>query len=101
MTRSFFARLRYLKVVADLGDVPPFVVFHDRSLKEMAKYYPRTGVAFLQVYGVSEGKTASAMAGCSLTPSTNTALKRESRRAPPRVMWFRVKRHRFDLNSMS
>jgi len=52
-----FARLRQLrKVVADLEHVPPFVVFHDRSLKEMAKYYPRTGVAFLQVYGVSEGK---------------------------------------------
>jgi len=52
-----FARLRRLrKVVADLEHVPPFVVFHDRSLKEMAKYYPRTGVAFLQVYGVSEGK---------------------------------------------
>ena len=52
-----FARLRQLrKIVADLEKVPPFVVFHDRSLKEMAKYYPRTGVAFLQIYGVSEGK---------------------------------------------
>ena len=52
-----FARLRQLrKVAADLAHVPPFNVFHDRSLKEMAKYYPRTGAEFLRVYGVSEGK---------------------------------------------
>ena len=52
-----FARLRQLrKVAADLEHVPPFIVFHDRSLKEMAKYYPRTDVEFLRVYGVSEGK---------------------------------------------
>ncbi|MCM2465897.1 DNA helicase RecQ [Methanoculleus oceani] len=52
-----FLRLRRLrKVVADLDRVPPFVVFHDRSLKEMAKFYPGTGVALLRIYGVSEGK---------------------------------------------
>ena len=52
-----FARLRQLrKATADLEHVPPFIVFHDRSLKEMAKYYPRTDVEFLRVYGVSEGK---------------------------------------------
>lgn len=54
---ALFLRLRRLrKVVADLDRVPPFVVFHDRSLKEMAKIYPGTGVALLRVYGVSEAK---------------------------------------------
>ena len=54
---ALFLRLRRLrKIVADLERVPPFVVFHDRSLKEMAKCYPRTGVALLDIYGVSEGK---------------------------------------------
>ncbi len=54
---ALFLRLRRLrKVVADLDRVPPFVVFHDRSLKEMAKFYPGTGVALLRIYGVSEGK---------------------------------------------
>ncbi|MCE5337469.1 MAG: DNA helicase RecQ [Methanomicrobiaceae archaeon] len=54
---ALFLRLRRLrKIVADLERVPPFVVFHDRSLKEMAKCYPRTGVALLEIYGVSEGK---------------------------------------------
>ena len=54
---ALFLRLRRLrKVVADLDRVPPFVVFHDRSLKEMATSYPRTGVALLGIYGVSEAK---------------------------------------------
>ncbi|HOI12621.1 MAG TPA: DNA helicase RecQ [Methanoculleus sp.] len=54
---ALFLRLRRLrKVVADLDRVPPFVVFHDRSLKEMATFYPATGVAFLGIYGVSEAK---------------------------------------------
>jgi ATP-dependent DNA helicase RecQ len=54
---ALFLRLRRLrKVVADLDRVPPFVVFHDRSLKEMATLYPGTGVALLGIYGVSEAK---------------------------------------------
>ena len=54
---ALFARLRRLrKIVADLEHVPPFVVFHDKSLKEMAKHHPRTGAELLRIYGVSEGK---------------------------------------------
>jgi len=54
---ELFLRLRRLrKVVADLDHVPPFVVFHDRSLKEMATSYPVTSAAFLRIYGVSEAK---------------------------------------------
>lgn len=54
---ELFLQLRRLrKMVADLDRVPPFVVFHDRSLKEMAMSYPGTGVAFLRIYGVSEAK---------------------------------------------
>ncbi|MDN7012695.1 DNA helicase RecQ [Methanoculleus sp. FWC-SCC3] len=54
---ALFLRLRRLrKIVADLDHVPPFVVFHDKSLKEMAKLYPTTGVALLGIYGVSEAK---------------------------------------------
>ncbi len=54
---ELFLRLRRLrKVVADLDHVPPFVVFHDRSLKEMAASYPATSAAFLRTYGVSEAK---------------------------------------------
>ncbi|WP_292520750.1 DNA helicase RecQ [Methanoculleus sp.] len=54
---ALFARLRRLrKILADLDHVPPFVVFPDRSLKEMAKRYPRTGVEFLRIHGVSEAK---------------------------------------------
>jgi ATP-dependent DNA helicase RecQ len=52
----FFKLRQVRKMVADLDKVPPFVVFHDRSLKEMARRYPRTGVELLRIHGVSEGK---------------------------------------------
>ena len=55
--KVLFARLRQLrKVLADLEHVPPFVILHDRSLREMAKCYPTTGVELLRIYGVSEAK---------------------------------------------
>jgi ATP-dependent DNA helicase RecQ len=55
--KVLFARLRQLrKVLADLEHVPPFVILHDRSLREMATCYPTTGVEFLRIYGVSEAK---------------------------------------------
>jgi ATP-dependent DNA helicase RecQ len=54
---ELFFKLRQLrKMLADLERVSPFVVFQDRSLREMAAHYPRTDAEFLRVYGVSEGK---------------------------------------------
>ena len=54
---ALFAKLRRLrKIVADLEHVPPFVVFHDQSLREMARDRPRTGAELLRIHGVSEGK---------------------------------------------
>ncbi len=56
---ELFFKLRQLrKMLADLERVSPFVVFQDRSLREMAALYPRTDAEFLKVYGVSEGKLA-------------------------------------------
>jgi ATP-dependent DNA helicase RecQ len=55
--KVLFTRLRQLrKVLADLEHVPPFVILHDRSLREMATCYPATGVELLRIYGVSEAK---------------------------------------------
>jgi len=54
---ALFLRLRRLrKILADLEHVPPFVILHDRSLREMAKRYPSTGVELLRIHGVSEAK---------------------------------------------
>ncbi|MFS4456299.1 DNA helicase RecQ [Maribacter sp. 2304DJ31-5] len=44
------------KVQADKLDVPPFVVFQDPSLEDMALKYPISHEEMLNVHGVGEGK---------------------------------------------
>ncbi|MCY3549295.1 MAG: DNA helicase RecQ [Candidatus Poribacteria bacterium] len=44
------------KTVADKEGVPAFVVFHDKTLREMATTFPRTREAFTQIHGVSVTK---------------------------------------------
>jgi ATP-dependent DNA helicase RecQ len=49
--------LRRLRLdIARESGVPPFVIFHDRALKEMAALRPKTPEALLQVNGVGEAK---------------------------------------------
>ncbi|HSM89434.1 MAG TPA: HRDC domain-containing protein, partial [Desulfobacterales bacterium] len=52
-----FERLRQLRleISKELG-VPPYVVFHDKTLKEMAARRPSTRAELLQVSGVGERK---------------------------------------------
>ena len=44
------------KELADGGGVPPFVVFSDRSLAEMAAHYPQSEQSFFSMYGVGRRK---------------------------------------------
>ena len=44
------------KEVADTGNVPPYVVFSDRTLKEMSAYMPSSSEGFVQLHGVGESK---------------------------------------------
>lgn len=44
------------KELADKADLPPFTIFHDRSLKEMAAFMPLTKKALSAIYGVGEKK---------------------------------------------
>jgi len=54
---SLFQALRTLrKRLADEKNVPPFVIFSDASLAEMAANKPTTGAAFLEINGVGEHK---------------------------------------------
>ena len=54
---DLFKILRLLrKEIAQLYQVPPFVVFTDVSLKQMASYYPTTKDAMLQIDGVGLNK---------------------------------------------
>jgi ATP-dependent DNA helicase RecQ len=52
-----FLRLRELRrQLADARDLPAYVVFHDRTLREMAEQRPLTMEALLAVQGVGPAK---------------------------------------------
>ena len=56
---GLFAQLRALrKRLADERNVPPFVVFGDRTLRYLALRYPRTASEFLSIPGVGQQKMA-------------------------------------------
>ncbi|MBC8318904.1 MAG: DNA helicase RecQ [Desulfobulbaceae bacterium] len=58
--KELFEKLRSLrKELADAARVPPFVVFGDKTLIEMAAYLPRTNAALLNIHGVGERKLES------------------------------------------
>ncbi len=52
-----FQKLRELrKRIADEKGVPPYIVFGDRPLQQMARYYPQRRDTFLHISGVGEAK---------------------------------------------
>jgi ATP-dependent DNA helicase RecQ len=54
---ALFAILRQKrKEMADEGGVPPYVIFSDRTLIEMAAYYPQTAESLLNISGVGQVK---------------------------------------------
>ena len=55
--RKLFAKLRKLrKTLADEGNVPPYVVFNDTSLLEMAEQLPVSAGEMLNITGVGQRK---------------------------------------------
>lgn len=54
---TLFAQLRILrKELADAEQVPPYIIFSDRTLQEMAVYFPQSTTTFNQVHGVGQVK---------------------------------------------
>ena len=54
---GLFQRLRTLRrELADGAGLPPYMVFGDRSLMEMAAYFPHSRESFLQMHGVGQAK---------------------------------------------
>ena len=54
---SLFEKLRGLRLrLAGERGVPPYVVFGDATLQQMARYYPQTDETFLRISGVGEAK---------------------------------------------
>ena len=45
--------------IADAANLPPYVVFSDRSLVEMATYYPQSPQRFTDMHGVGQRKLAA------------------------------------------
>ena len=57
--RDLFERLRERRLeIARSRGVPPYVIFHDTTLREMARLKPQTLDALHHVYGVGERKAA-------------------------------------------
>ncbi len=55
--QDLFQALRELrKGIADKEDVPPYIVFGDAALAEMAAYRPKDEAAFLRINGVGQRK---------------------------------------------
>ena len=55
--RALFAILRQKrKELADEAGVPPYVIFSDRTLTEMAAYYPQSSKSLLNIAGVGQAK---------------------------------------------
>ena len=44
------------KELADQVNLPPYAIFHDRTLREMALYYPRTRESLSAIYGIGTRK---------------------------------------------
>jgi ATP-dependent DNA helicase RecQ len=55
--RDLFERLRALRLeIARTRGVPPYVIFHDTTLREMARLKPTTLDALRHIYGVGARK---------------------------------------------
>ena len=57
--RDLFQKLRHLRhQIAVEGSVPPYVIFGDVALQQMAYYLPQSGESLLRISGVGETKLA-------------------------------------------
>ncbi len=58
--RQLFEQLRTRrKELADAANVPPYVIFSDRSLQEMATYFPHSETTLERLHGIGRAKVAS------------------------------------------
>jgi ATP-dependent DNA helicase RecQ len=73
--RELFERLRELRLALARGrGVPPYVIFHDTTLREMARLRPRSEAALRDIYGVGQRKAEDVgLAFLEVINATNTA----------------------------
>jgi len=54
---TLFKKLRTLrKKIADKADIPPYTIFKDKTLVELAHYYPQSKDSFKNIYGIGDQK---------------------------------------------
>jgi hypothetical protein len=71
--RELFEELRVLRMeIARRRRVPPYVIFHDTTLREIARSKPKTKEESRHVYGVGDRKAETSAISCS--PSSGQAL---------------------------
>lgn len=57
--KELFERLRQLRIqIAKEEHLPPYIIFSDKTLHELATYKPKSITAFGTIYGVGENKQA-------------------------------------------
>lgn len=57
--KELFERLRQLRIqIAKEEHIPPYIIFSDKTLHELAIYKPKSIAAFGTIYGVGENKQA-------------------------------------------
>ncbi len=57
--RELFERLRAVRRgLADARNVPPYVIFGDRTLQDMARYFPQLQESLANIFGVGKEKLA-------------------------------------------
>jgi ATP-dependent DNA helicase RecQ len=85
-----FERLRQLrKRLADERGVPPYIVFSDVALRQMARHYPQSEKEFSRISGVGEkklrefGTTFLAEVGSHLQSSARQVFADDTFNAPP------------------
>lgn len=55
--RELFEELRLLRrSIAQEKNIPPYLVFGDRSLQDMSRWYPQSKENFAKIFGVAESK---------------------------------------------
>ncbi len=78
---ALFNRLRHLrKTIASERGVPPYIVFTDAALRDMARRFPTDQAAFAQVSGVGESKLRTF--GVLFTSHIRSYIDETGQRAP-------------------
>ena len=77
---ALLEKLKALRLgLARERDVPAFVVFHDKSLEDMARRRPQTAAEFAEVHGVGEAKLRDFAEPFLAAIATGTSQKTEDR----------------------